>query len=112
VDYKLGLALVLNPDDRSKVQNFFAKSDNGVLLTALIEDPFIAQGLQRNDLSYTSLNLERNEPASVFRSVELREHGVEAYRTTGLVFEDAQRRRIGTMPVAILQPPLQSLNNR
>jgi hypothetical protein len=112
VDYKLGLSLVLNADDRSKVENFMGKTDDQILFTALIDDPFIAQGLQRNDLSYTKSNLKQDEPARVNRAVEMKEPQIEAYRTARLVFEDAQRRRIGTIPVAVLQPNLQPRNNR
>lgn len=112
VDYKLGLSLQLSSDDRTKVKNFFDKSDDKVLFTALFEDPFIAHGLQRNDFSYTRSDFERNESARIYQASDLKEPVIEAYRITRLVFEDALHRRIGTMPVAVLQPALQPLNNR
>jgi hypothetical protein len=111
-DYKLGLSLQLNSDDRTKVKNFFDQSGDKVLFTALFEDPFIAHGLQRNDFPYTRSDFERNESARIFQTGDLKEPVLETYRITRLVFEDAQHRRIGTMPVAVLQPALQPLNNR
>jgi hypothetical protein len=112
-DYKLGLSLTPDPDDRGKIRKHFEQKSAGeALFVAVFGDPFISQGLQSNDLSYTKSNFEREQPASVYQSVELKEARIEAYRTARLMFEDADGRRIGSMPVAILQPALPPRSNR
>jgi hypothetical protein len=101
-NYKLSLEI--HRVDGSKGPQFSGGTD-GVLFSAIITDPFMAHGLQSDHVSYMKSEYDGDKVPFASKVVQLRAPPTEVYyRITHLRFEDAQHRRIGSMPVAIFEP--------
>lgn len=76
-----------------------------MLVSAVITDPFMAHGLKSDHASFTKSDYDENKSPDFNSDVPLQTEVTEVrYRVTRLGFEDAQHRRIGSMPVAVLEP--------
>ncbi len=101
-NYKFGLEI--SRIDGASAPQFSANPD-GVLVSAVITDPFMAHGLQADHVPYLKSEYDRSKAPVAYKVVELRAPATEVYyRVIRLGFEDAQHRRIGSMPVAIFEP--------